>query len=80
MNELQAAVASAVEQQSSATGEIGRNMAAAAGLTSHITASIGKVAEAAQDTTHGVTETEDARAQLAAVTSRLEALLAQFKY
>ncbi len=80
MNELQAAVASAVEQQSSATGEIGRNMTTAAGLTSNITASIAKVAEAAQDTTQGVRDTEEARAQVAAVTSRLEALLAQFKY
>jgi len=80
VNELQAAIAGAVEQQSATTAEIGRNIATAARLTADITANITRVAEAAQNTTQGVVETEDAVAQLAAVTSQLQGLLAQFKY
>jgi methyl-accepting chemotaxis protein len=80
VNELQASIASAVEQQSATTAEIGRNIATAAGLTSDITANIARVAGTAQNTTQGVAETEEAATQLAAVATQLQGLLAQFKY
>lgn len=80
INDLQTAIAAAVEQQTSTTNEISRNVGEAARGSAEISRSIAGVAEAAQSTLAGASSTEGAASELSNMASQLQGLVGQFKY
>ncbi len=74
INELQATIASAVEQQSATSNEVARNVAEAAKATSEIARNIAGVAEAAAGTSRGVLDTQRAVDEVAAMSEGLRGL------
>jgi methyl-accepting chemotaxis protein len=78
INDVSATIASAVEEQTATTNEIGRNVSDAARGTMQITKNINGVALAAKQTTSGALETEKAASSLKEMASLLESLIAQF--
>ncbi len=80
INEIQTTTATAVEQQTATTGEIGRSMAEAARGSSEIARNIVGVAKAAQSTTAGAAETQRAAVSLAKMAEELRGLVTRFKY
>jgi methyl-accepting chemotaxis protein len=72
-------IASAVEQQTVTTNEIGRNVSEAARGTGEIARNIAGVAEAAKDTSQGSSQTEKAASALSSMASELQGLVAQFR-
>ncbi len=79
INDLQTTIASAVEEQTATTNEIGRNVSEAAKGSSEIAQNITSVAQAAQSTTEGATNTLKAAGELAKIASDLESLVSQFR-
>jgi methyl-accepting chemotaxis protein len=71
-------IASAVEQQTATTSEIGRNVAQAATGSTDIAENITGVAEAAQNTNAGVGEASRTADELARLSSELQSLVAEF--
>jgi methyl-accepting chemotaxis protein len=71
LNDMAGAVAAAVQEQSAATAEIGRNANQAALGTSHVTANMSGVSEAAQTTSAGSTQVLSAARSLADRSTRL---------
>ncbi|MFB9692486.1 methyl-accepting chemotaxis protein [Amorphoplanes digitatis] len=71
-------IASAVEEQTATTSEIGRNVAEAATGAANITDTITVVAKAAQDTYLGVGETRQTANELSGLASKLQTLVGQF--
>lgn len=80
INDLQTAIAAAVEEQTSTTNEITRNVGEAARGSSEISHNIGGVAQAAQDTLSGAAGTETAATELEQMAGELQTLVGQFKY
>ncbi|TFI51483.1 methyl-accepting chemotaxis protein [Mastigocladus laminosus UU774] len=80
INDLQSAIASAVEEQTATTNEIARNIAEAAKGTSDIAKNIGIVALNAQSTTIGGSNTSDAATELARMAVDLQKVVNNFKY
>ncbi|MCP6760742.1 MAG: methyl-accepting chemotaxis protein [Fischerella sp. CENA71] len=80
INDLQSAIASAVEEQTATTNEIARNIAEAAKGTSDIAKNIGIVALNAQSTTIGASNTSDAATELARMAVDLQKVVNSFKY
>ena len=80
INEIQGTIASAVEEQTATTNEIGRNIAEAAKGSTEIARSITSVAQAAASTNEGVGNTHAAAAELARLASELQTLIGQFQY
>jgi methyl-accepting chemotaxis protein len=78
INDVSATIASAVEEQTATTNEIGRNVSDAAKGTMQITKNINGVALAAKQTTNGALETEKAASSLREMATLLESLIAQF--
>ena len=76
INEFQNTIASAVEEQTATTNEIGRNVAEAAKGTNEIAESISGVAEAAQATSAGTADTQKAARDLSEMAASLQALVA----
>ncbi|WP_232014311.1 methyl-accepting chemotaxis protein [Cellulomonas fimi] len=74
----QLTIASAVEEQTSTTSEMSRNVVEAATGSGEIAATIAGVADAAELTTQGVTQSQDAVAQLARMSTSLQALVGRF--
>jgi len=74
-----ATIASAVEEQTATTSEIGRNVAEAATGSSDIAQNITGVAAAAQSTSAGVGEAQRAAHELAGMSSELQSLVSQFR-
>jgi len=72
-------IASAVEEQTATTSEIGRNVAEAASGSTNIADTIIGVAEAAQNTDAGVGESRRAADDLARVATELQQLVRQFR-
>ncbi|MFI7599558.1 methyl-accepting chemotaxis protein [Actinoplanes sp. NPDC049681] len=72
-------IASAVEEQTATTSEIGRSVAEAAGGSTEIARTISGVAEAAQNTNDGVTESRRTADELARLAEELQSLVAQFR-
>jgi methyl-accepting chemotaxis protein len=72
-------IASAVEEQTATTSEIGRNVAEAATGSTSIAETITGVAEAAQSTNAGVSESQRTAGELARLASELQALVGQFR-
>jgi methyl-accepting chemotaxis protein len=79
INDFQTTIASAVEEQTATTAEMDRNVSEASGGSGNIAANIAGVAEAARSTSASVSESERAAVELADVSSRLQALTAQFR-
>ncbi|GAB1641349.1 hypothetical protein KRMM14A1259_17720 [Krasilnikovia sp. MM14-A1259] len=72
-------IASAVEEQTATTSEIGRNVAEAAVGAANITDTITGVAKAAQDTYLGVGESHQTANELSDLASELRTLVGRFK-
>ncbi|MEU0557772.1 methyl-accepting chemotaxis protein [Dactylosporangium sp. NPDC006015] len=79
INQYQATIASAVEEQSATTAEMSRSVAEAATGADRIAGSISGVATAAATTTRGVAEAQSAAAGLAQMSQDLRQLVGQFR-
>jgi len=79
INDVSSTIAAAVEQQTSTTNEIGRNVSEAAKGTGEITRNIATVANAANRTTTGALETQKAAVSLNEMAALLQRLMSQFK-
>jgi methyl-accepting chemotaxis protein len=79
INDISSTIATAVEQQNSTTNEMARNVSEAAHGSGEITSNIRGVAEAAQGTTRGATDTQNALRQLVETSTQLRRLVEQFK-
>jgi len=80
INDLQNAIASAVEEQTATTNEMSRNVTDAARGSGEIAQNITGVARAAQNTSAGASDTERAAGELSRMASELQTLVGQFKY
>ncbi len=80
INDIQTVIASAVEEQSATTAEIGQNVAEAARGVDDIAQSIAGFAEVAQETASGASSIEGAAESLAATAARLQAIVERFQY
>jgi methyl-accepting chemotaxis protein len=80
IKEIQTSVANAVEEQAATASEIGKNINHLASASGEIAGNITKVAETAQNTSTGTSETETAAAELARMASGLQRLVAAFRY
>lgn len=78
INDLSNTIASAVEEQTATTNEIGRNVSEAARGTNEIARNITGVATAAQDTTTGASDTQKAAAALSDMATSLRTLMSRF--
>lgn len=79
INELQTSVAGAVEEQSITMADIGRNAVDAASGSDGIASSVQTVAEAAEETQRGVTESLGATQDLASLAAELQNLVQRFR-
>lgn len=79
INDLSNTIASAVEEQTATTNEIGRNVADAAGGSEQIAKNISGVAEAAHSTTSGANDTQAAAKALSEMAAQLQGLVQSFK-
>ncbi|WP_239075351.1 methyl-accepting chemotaxis protein [Planosporangium flavigriseum] len=73
-------IASAVEEQTATTGEIGRNVTEAATGSTEIASNITGVASAAQTTTTAVADSQRSAQELARMSTELQQLVGQFRY
>lgn len=80
INEYQGTIATAVEEQSSTTSEIARNVHEAAKGSAEIAENITHVALAAESTSNGATDTNNATTELTKMATTLQGIVAQFKY
>ncbi|HXE57019.1 MAG TPA: methyl-accepting chemotaxis protein, partial [Gemmatimonadales bacterium] len=80
INDIQTTIASAVEEQTVTTNEIGRNVTEAAQGSGEISRNIGGVAQAAQSTTEGAANSQQAAAGLARMAAELQELVNGFRY
>ena len=80
ISEFQVTIASAVEEQTATTAEMGRNVAEAAVASEQIAGNISGVAEAAEVTTGGVGQTQQAVQELTRMSSDLQMLVSRFRY
>jgi methyl-accepting chemotaxis protein len=80
INDISNTIASAVEEQTATTAEIGRNVGEASQGTTEITENIDGVAQAAKDTSQGILQTQGAANELAQMAADLQTLVGQFKY
>ncbi|MFP5229213.1 MAG: methyl-accepting chemotaxis protein [Acidobacteriota bacterium] len=80
INDISNSIASAVEEQTVTTSEIGRSVAEAAQGVSEIAKNIAGVATAAQKTTDGAGDTKSASLELSQMAQRLEASVSRFTF
>ncbi|MGV8966875.1 MAG: methyl-accepting chemotaxis protein [Cellulomonas sp.] len=80
INNAQATIASAVEEQTATTNEMSRNVSEAATGSSEIAANISGVAAAAAATTQGAAQTLVASARLSTMSTELGDLVSHFTY
>ncbi|MBC8284685.1 MAG: HAMP domain-containing protein [Nitrospinae bacterium] len=79
INDISNTIASAVEEQSATTNEMSRNVAEAAKGVSEIAENISGVSVAAEETTQGSNQTNEAASELAKLAVDLQSLVAKFK-
>jgi len=79
INDISNTIASAVEEQTATTAEIGRNVSEAARGTQEIAQNITGVAQAAESTTQGATDTQGTSSELSKMAAELQSLVGQFK-
>lgn len=72
-------IASAVEEQTSTTSEIGRNLAESAAGTAQIAQNMTQVAQAAQSTAEGASNTQAAALDLSRMASNLQRLVDEYQ-
>jgi methyl-accepting chemotaxis protein len=80
INDIQNTVASAIEEQSVTTSEIGRNLSEAAKGGADITQNISGVAQAAKVTTDAAGQTQESARSLEKMAAQLKQLVSQFSY
>ncbi len=80
INDISNTIASAVEEQTATTAEIGRNVEDTAKGSTEITENISGVAQAAKETSSGVGQTQEAATELSRMAADLQKLVGQFKY
>jgi methyl-accepting chemotaxis protein len=80
INDISSVIAGAIEDQTTTTNEMVRNVNHAATGSSQIVDNMKAVANAAKNTTHGAEETNEAAQKLSKMASELRTLVAQFKY
>jgi methyl-accepting chemotaxis protein len=80
IDDIQRAIAAAVDVQSDATGEIGGSVAIAARSSDDIAHSVTRVADATRTTQDGAVHTQEAATELARLAERLGELAGQFRY
>jgi methyl-accepting chemotaxis protein len=79
INDIQASIASAVEEQTATTGEMSRNIADVARMSHEITESITGVADIAGQTTTSAANSEQTATRLAVTATELREIIARFK-
>jgi len=80
INENQTTIAAAVEEQSATTSEISRSVADVSAGSDQIAGTIGNIAESAANTSKGAGATQQSAQELAALASRVQVLVHQFRY
>ena len=80
INDISNTIASAVEEQTATTAEIGLNVGEAARGTTEITENINGVAQAASETSNGIGQTQSAATEMQKMAAGLQTLVGQFKY
>ena len=80
INDLQATIASAVEEQTATTNEIARSVSSAARGASEITGNISSVAQVARSTSAGTAATTRSAAELASMAANLRELVGRFVF
>ncbi len=80
INDLQTAIAGAVEQQTATTNEITRNVADAARGSSEIAQNISTVADAARSTSEGAQNANASSTELARMATELRGLVGEFSF
>ncbi|AEV85733.1 methyl-accepting chemotaxis sensory transducer [Actinoplanes sp. SE50] len=80
VNDFQTTIASALEEQTATTAEMNRSVSDTATSTEQIATNVATVAQAAQQTTEGVAQTQEANAELARMSSDLRVLVSRFRY
>ncbi|GAB48381.1 methyl-accepting chemotaxis protein [Mobilicoccus pelagius] len=80
INDTQATIASAVEEQTATTNEMGRNVSDASTGATQIAAYVGEVSQASAETTQAATDTSHAAQELAGRAHELQTLVGRFSY
>ena len=80
INDIQNTIASAVEEQTATTSEIGRNVSEAAKGSSEIAQNIMGVAQAARSTTEGASNMQLSARELSQMAAALQNVVAHFKH
>jgi methyl-accepting chemotaxis protein len=80
INDFQATIAAAVEEQTATTNEMTRNVSEAAAGSGEIAANIAGVADAAALTTQGAGDSQQAVEELARMSTDLKTLVGTFRY
>jgi methyl-accepting chemotaxis protein len=80
INDISSTIASAVEEQSATTSEMGRNVTESAQGSGEIARNVTTVAEVAQNTAAGAGQTMTAATELARMASELKQLLSRFTF
>jgi len=80
INDFQATIAAAVEEQTATTNEMTRNVSEAAAGSGEIAVNISGVANAAALTTQGASESQQAVDELARMSTELKTLVGTFRY
>lgn len=79
VNDISSTIASAVEEQTATTNEIGRNVTEAARGTSEIAHNIAVVASSAEQTTSAAKDTESAARSLTELAAQLQVMVNRFR-
>lgn len=80
INDISNSIASAVEEQTVTTNEIGRSVSEAAKGVNDIAKNIGGVATAAANTTQGASDTKSASLELSEMAARLQSVVSKFTF
>jgi methyl-accepting chemotaxis protein len=80
INDSQTTIATAVEEQTATTNEMGRNVTEAATGAHEIARNMAVVASAAADATRGAADTAQAAGELAHMAAQMQQLVGQFRY
>jgi methyl-accepting chemotaxis protein len=80
INNIQLAIASAVEEQTATTQEMNRTLSHAADGAGNIAGTIAEISSATRRTTGAVGETRQAADELAGMSTRLQTLVSRFRY
>ena len=80
INDISNSIASAVEEQTVTTNEIGRSVTEASQGVSDIAKNIGGVAVAAKNTTQGANDTQKASQELSQMAARLQMVVSKFTF